>query len=114
MGKSTIIAIALAITMAVGMVAAGNIIAQRALADKVGPIPTENNVKQGGLGEYFSKEGKNYYYGTGPTHTISGHDFGQVRSGLAKSSPNLIGANTAFYGSGECHATRVPPSEVCK
>jgi hypothetical protein len=112
MGKSTIIVIALAITMAVGMVAAGNIIAQRALADKVGPNPNENNVKQGGLGEYYSKAGKDYYFGTGATHTISGHEFGQVRSDFAKSSPNLIGANTAFYGSGECHSTKHP--EVCQ
>jgi hypothetical protein len=107
--KSTIIAISLAITMAVGMVAAGNIIAQRALADKVGPFPDEDHVKQGGLGEYFSKEGRTDHYGT-----ISGHDFGQVRSGFAKSSPNLIGANTAFYGSGECHYNQPAASpEVC-
>jgi hypothetical protein len=105
MGKSTIIAIALAITMAVGMVAAGNTIAQRALADKVAPTG-EDAIKQGGLGEFYSKQGKDYYYGVG------GHEFGQVRSGFAKSSPNLIGANTAFYGSGECHSDKHP--EVCQ
>lgn len=45
----------MAITMAVGMVAVGSIIAQRALADKVGPHPNENLVKQGGLGDTHIK-----------------------------------------------------------
>jgi hypothetical protein len=77
---------------------------QKALADKVGPLG-EDAEKQGGLGEFFSKAGKDHYFG------VNGHTFGQVRAGLAKSSPNLIGANTGFYGSGECHSTKHP--EAC-
>jgi hypothetical protein len=34
---------------------------QQASADKVGPKPGENNVDQGALGEYFSKDGRDYY-----------------------------------------------------
>ena len=78
---------------------------QQALADKVSPTG-EDALKQGGLGEFYSKAGKDYYYGVG------GHEFGQSVSGNAKSSPNLFGANTAFYGSGECHSTKHP--EVCQ
>jgi hypothetical protein len=78
---------------------------QQALADKVAPTG-EDAVKQGGLGEFYSKQGKDHYFGVG------GHEFGQVRSGFAKSSPNLIGANTAFYGSGECHSHKHP--EACQ
>jgi hypothetical protein len=48
------------------------------LADKVGPHPDVDNVKQGGLGEYFSKEGKDYY-GFG-----SDKDFGNIISTYAK------------------------------
>jgi hypothetical protein len=81
-------------------------IAQQSLADKVGPNGAkEDQLKQGGLGEFYSKEGKDLYFGKG------GHDFGQSLSGNAKSSPNLIGANTAYYGSGECHSHKHP--EAC-
>ena len=62
-------------------------------------------LKQGGLGEFYSKEGKHLYFGVG------GHEFGKSLSHNAKSSPNLIGANTAYYGSGVCHSKKHP--EAC-
>ena len=53
---------------------------QQALADKVGPNGAkEDQLKQGGLGEFYSKAGKDFYFGVG------GHDFGQSLSGNAKS-----------------------------
>jgi len=79
--------------------------AQQALADKVGPLG-EDKFRQGGLGEFFSKEGRDYYYDVTP-----GPEFGQVRSGFAQSDPGVIGANAGFYASGECHSTRHP--EFC-
>ena len=79
--------------------------AQQALADRVGPLG-EDNVKQGGEGEFYSKEGKEYYYG------VDGRTFGDVRSDFASSEPNLIGANTGYYASGECHSKK--QSEYCQ
>ena len=83
---------------------------QQALADRVGPNCEpddqecdENRFTQGGLGEFYSKEGKESYYGS----DITGQRFGQERSDAASSTPGVIGSNTAFYGSGECHG-RVP------
>jgi hypothetical protein len=67
--------------------------AQQALADKVGPLE-EDELKQGGLGEFYSKEGKDTYYGA------SGQEF-EVRSNIAKSDSEVIGANSAYYASGE-------------
>jgi hypothetical protein len=110
--KPTIIAIALAITMAVGMVAVGSIIAQRALADKVGPHPNENLVKQGGLREYFSSAGHAAY--KSPT----GSDFGSQISTFAQPGDQVgghesfgvknAGANFAYYASGTCHTLPQP------
>jgi hypothetical protein len=85
---------------------------QQALADRVGPNCEpddqvgecdENRFTQGGLGEFYSKQGKESYYGS----DITGQRFGQERSNAASSVPGIIGSNTAFYGSGECHG-RVP------
>lgn len=89
---------------------------QQALADRVGPncapgapVGTcpENQLTQGGLGEFFSKQGKETYYGS----DITGKQFGQERGDIASSNPGIIGSNTAFYGSGECHG-KVP--QVCQ
>jgi hypothetical protein len=82
--------------------------AQQALADKVGPNGAkEDQITQGALGEFYSKEGKGIYYpGT------SGQEFGQVRSGIASSDPGVIGANSAYYASGECHSDIHP--EACQ
>jgi hypothetical protein len=89
---------------------------QQALADRVGPNCEpddqvgecgENRFTQGGLGEFYSKEGKESYFGS----DITGQRFGQERAGIASSVPGIIGSNTAFYGSGECHG-RVP--EACQ
>jgi hypothetical protein len=79
--------------------------AQQALADRVGPLG-EDEFTQGGLGEFFSKAGKDHYYG------VTGEEFGQVRSGFANSDPGVIGANAGFYASGECHSDRHP--EFCQ
>jgi hypothetical protein len=89
------------------MVAAGSIITQRALADKVGPHPDENLVKQGGLGEYYSKAGHTAY------GTPSGSEFGNQISTYAKPGDQAgghesfgvknAGVNFAFYASGTCH-----------
>jgi hypothetical protein len=48
-------------------------------------------------------EGKESYFGS----DITGQRFGQERAGIASSVPGIIGSNTTFYGSGECHG-RVP------
>jgi hypothetical protein len=83
---------------------------QQASADKVGPnckpeAPNcrEDQLDQGALGEFYSKEGRDTYYGG-----VSGEGFGDVRSDFASSDSELIGANTAYYGSGECHSDREP------
>jgi hypothetical protein len=92
---------------------------QQALADRVGPNCEpddevgecdENQFTQGGLGEFYSKEGKDFYFG-GEDGEKSGEEFGQERGDIASSNPGVIGSNTAFYGSGECHG-RVP--EACE
>jgi hypothetical protein len=76
---------------------------QQALADKVGPNGAkEDQIKQGALGEFYSKEGRGIYF-----PGVSGEEFGDVRSDIAKSDPGVIGSNTAYYGSGECHG-KVP------
>jgi hypothetical protein len=102
-----IILLAVAISAILSVVIAPTAI-QKALANKVSPNGAkEDQVKEGALGEFYSKEGRAYWF-----PGISGHDFGQSVSGNAKSSPNLFGSNTAFYGSGKC-----PPhskhTEVC-
>ena len=72
---------------------------QQALADKVSPVPGEDRVKQGGLGEYHSQDGKKEYY-----PGVSNEEFGRIRGDIASSDPNLFGANAGFYASGECHS----------
>lgn len=73
--------------------------AQQALADRVGPNgEREDKLTQGGLGEFNSAEGKDTYYGVG------GQEFGDVKSDFAESDSGLIGANSAYYASGECHS----------
>ena len=79
--------------------------AQQALADRVGPLG-EDKFRQGGLGEFFSREGRADYYDVTP-----GPEFGQVRSGFAQSDPGVIGANAGYYASGECHSKKQP--EFC-
>jgi hypothetical protein len=77
---------------------------QQALADRVGPNGArEDQLPQGGLGEFYSKKGKETYFGS----DITGRQFGQDRSSIASSLPGVIGSNTAYYGSGECHG-KVP------
>jgi hypothetical protein len=77
------------------------------LADKVGPNGEEEDLlKQGALGEFYSKDGKELWFGG-----ASGHEFGDVRSDIASSESGVIGANTAYYGSGECHSKQ--HSDVC-
>jgi hypothetical protein len=81
--------------------------AQQALADKVGPND-EDNVKQGGMGEFFSKDGKDVYYGS-----PSGNEFGQSVQNFARPGDqegghedfglDNAGENFGFYASGECH-----------
>jgi hypothetical protein len=80
---------------------------QQALADKVGPLG-EDALTQGGLGEFYSKEGKEHYYGEG----TSGQEFGEQRSDIANSDSEVIGANSAYYASGECHSDR--EKEACR
>jgi hypothetical protein len=76
---------------------------QQALADKVGPNgPPEDQNKQGALGEFFSKDGRDTYFGG-----ATGQQFGQERGNIASSTPGILGSNTAYYGSGECHG-KVP------
>jgi hypothetical protein len=70
---------------------------QQALADKVGPND-EDEFKQGGLGEFYSKEGKDFYFG-GEDGEKSGEEFGDERSDIAKSDSEVIGANSAYYDS---------------
>ena len=84
---------------------------QQALADQVSPnckpgAPQckEDQLTQGGLGEFYSKQGKESYYGP----DITGKQFGESLSNNAKSDPGIIGSNTAYYGSGECHSDREP------
>ena len=87
---------------ALGTIVTGiSITAQQAVADKVAPTGEDKN-KQGGLGEFYSKDGKDNYYGT------DGKGFGDQRSDLASQlEPGTIGSNTGYYGSGECHG-KVP------
>jgi hypothetical protein len=81
--------------------------AQQALADRVGPNgEKEDQFTQGGLGEFFSNEGKDEYY------DASGQEFGDVRGDIAESDSGVIGANSAYYASGECHSDR--ESEACR
>jgi hypothetical protein len=108
-----VVLLAIAISAILSVVIAPTAI-QKALANKVSPnctpgVPNcpEDQLKQGALGEFYSKAGRDTYYGG-----ISGHDFGQSVSGNAKSSPNLFGSNTAFYGSGKCPPHSKHP-EVC-
>lgn len=76
-------------------------------ADKVGPNGADEDVlKQGALGEFYSKAGKEFWFGG-----ATGHEFGDVRSDIASSDSGVIGANTAYYGSGECHSKQ--HSDVC-
>ena len=84
---------------------------QQALADKVSPnckpgAPQckEDQLPQGALGEFYSNEGKQTYYGS----DVSGQVFGDVRSDFASSDSGVIGANSAYYASGECHSDREP------
>jgi hypothetical protein len=73
--------------------------AQQALADRVGPNgEKEDQFTQGALGEFFSNEGKDEYY------DASGQEFGDVRGDIANSDSEVIGANSAYYASGECHS----------
>ena len=82
---------------------------QQALADKVGPGgEDEDQLTQGRLGEFYSKEGKETYYG----EEITGQEFGEERSDIAKSDSEVIGANSAYYASGECHSER--EKEACQ
>jgi hypothetical protein len=59
-------------------------------------------------GEFYSKEGKQTYYG----EDITGEKFGKVRADIANDDPEVIGANSAYYASGECHSDR--ESEACR
>jgi hypothetical protein len=101
--KVTIAIFAVAAILAITGVTTTTI--QQASADKVGPLGEDAN-KQGGLGEFYSKDGRNTYFGG-----ISGQGFGQERASIASSTPGIIGSNTAFYGSGECHG-KVP--DACR
>jgi hypothetical protein len=87
---------------------------QQALADKVGPHPEENRVRQGGLGEYFSSDGREAYGGTkGPGHGDATSNFakpGDQPGGHEQFGLDSLGENFGFYASGECHA-RTPPCE---
>ena len=81
--------------------------AQQALADKVGPKGAdEDNVKQGALGEFQSKEGRDYYY----EPDISGRDLGQAVQNYARPGDREgshesfdvrnLGDNFAYYAIG--------------
>ena len=94
--KLAIVAIT-ALTISIAMMVP---IAGTSFADKVGP-KGEDKYKQGGIGEFYNNEGRADYYGG-----ISGRDFGDSISDNANSAPETIGANTAFYASGECHTDR--------
>jgi hypothetical protein len=52
---------------------------QQALADRVGPLG-EDRITQGGLGEFYSREGRDTWFGG-----VSGQQFGGVRSDIASS-----------------------------
>jgi hypothetical protein len=99
-----VVLLAIAISAILSVVIAPTAI-QKALADKVAPTG-EDALKQGGIGEFASNAGKDYYYG------VNGHTYGQVKAGYASSSPNLIGSNTAFYASGKCPPNSQHP-EAC-
>jgi hypothetical protein len=106
--RVTIAIFAVAAILATTVVVTTTII-QQASADKVGPnckpdAPKcrEDQLTQGGLGEFFSNEGKNTYYG------VEGNQFGDVRSDFASSDSGVIGANSAYYASGECHSDKEP------
>lgn len=85
-------------------------------ADKVGPKgEEEDNVKQGAIGEFYSKEGRDYYAdGQVGGATTSGQEYGKQRSTYAQPGDQEgghesfgvqnNGANTAYYASGECHS----------
>src|SRR5829696_8874907 len=79
---------------------------QQALADRVGPLG-EDRITQGGLGEFYSREGRDTWFGG-----VSGQQFGGVRSDIASSDSEVIGANSAYYASGECHSDR--EKEACQ
>jgi hypothetical protein len=80
--------------------------AQQALADKAA---FDDNVKQGGMGEYFSEDGRDEYYGgaSGEELGVSiqnyarpgDHDGGHESYGVKNA-----GSNFALYASGECHS----------
>ena len=90
--------------------------AQQALADKVGPNgEREDNVKQGAIGEFNSRDGRDYYADEQiGGETTSGQEFGQARQNYARPGDQEFGhesfgldnsgSNYGYYGSGECHA----------
>jgi hypothetical protein len=107
---------------------------QQALADKVGPKPGENNVDQGALGEYFSKDGRDYY-ADGELNGVgtSGKQHGQATQTYARPDTTggtcdinteqcshesydvrSLGDNFAFYASGECHDPTPDPQTPCE
>jgi hypothetical protein len=81
--------------------------AQQALADKVGPHPEEDLVDQGGLGEYFSSDGREAYGGEkGPGHGDATSNFakpGDQEGGHEQFGLDNLGENFGYYASGECH-----------
>jgi hypothetical protein len=85
---------------------------QQASADKVGPnctpgVPgTGDQLTQGALGEFYSRKVGTLIGG------VSGKEFGEVRSNIAMSDSEVIGANTAYYASGEFHSDR--EKEACQ
>lgn len=76
-----------------------------AVANKVtGDI---DNEKQGALGEYFSKDGREQYEGNDP----SGYDHGQDTANFARNSEELsgvgiesLGKSISYIASGICHS----------
>jgi len=97
----------IAITVAIASISMMVSFVGTTLADKVGPNgAAEDKIKQGALGEFYSKEGRDTWF-----NGASGQEFGDVRSDIAKSDSEVIGANTAYYASGECHSDR--ESEAC-
>jgi hypothetical protein len=74
-----------------------------ALADKV--TMDNDNVKQGGLGEYNSKDGRQVYSANDP----SGQAHGQGTSFFAQNSElfggvESLGKTTSYIASGICHS----------
>jgi hypothetical protein len=78
---------------------------QQALADKAAH---DDRVKQGGLGEYFSEDGRDVYYGG-----ASGEEFGESVQNYARPGDHEgghetfegvdnAGENFAYYANGEC------------